>query len=609
LGTPTTDDNCPLPPDSVTNDAPASFPLGMTTVTWTVTDAAGNMATAEQTVTVVDEQKPTITAPDPVTLQTGAGATSCGVTINNLDTALGTATASDNCTPSQDITITRLGVPAGNVFPVGMTVITYEATDGAGNKQTATQVVTVADNTPPAISCPANLFSPPGAGGTSASVAFNVTASDNCSGVTVVSKIGATVITSPHTFPVGTTMVDSTATDAAGNTASCSFMVTVGSGTVTVVSPAAGQYSDSVNLQATVTPIVSIPGSPLTGNVQFFVGATSVGSVSVPVGGGTASLPYTLTQAAGAYNITAQFTSTNPNYLNSSGGPATLTVNKELTATAYTGDESILTAGPSITTATVRLGAHLTQQADGSPGDITLAGVRFYLFKSTNLSSTPDLVVPALASPALAPDANGDVLTIVNLAADTWMIKVKVDSANQFWKHSNVAIGVLNIAVPTNEQRSNGGGWVPDAASADGKGHFGFTVSLGSGKKVSLRGNSTFVFHGLDGFDYLVKGNSWQGGYLQFSAEPGVSPLVYTRSNFKGKCNVQKIDPETGEVVQSWGNFTFEVFTKDGGLLKPKQTDAYSITVWDNSNQIFHQVGSQTSLVNLGGGNINNKNK
>ncbi|HEX6626298.1 MAG TPA: HYR domain-containing protein, partial [Pyrinomonadaceae bacterium] len=523
---------------------------------------------------------------------------------------LGTATTGDNCPGA--VTVERLVgatvISAPYTFPVGMTTVTYRATDAAGNTQTSTQVVTVQDTTAPVISCPANIFTPPGPGGSSASVGFNVTATDNCGGATVVNMIGTTVITSPHTFPVGTTTVTSTATDTAGNTSSCMFTVTVGSGTVTTVSPVTGQYSDSVNLQATVTPIVAIPGSPLTGSVQFFVNGTSVGTAPVPAGGGLVSLPYLLTQAAGASNITAQFTSSNPNYLNSSDGPATLTVEKELTATAYTGDESILTAGPGVTTATVRLAAHLTQEADGAPGDITLARVRFYLFKSTNMSSTPDLIVPALASPGLTPDSNGDVLTTVNLAADTWMVKVKVDPANQYWKHSNVAIGVVNITVPTNEQRSNGGGWVPDAASADGKAHFGFTVSLGGGKNPALKGNSTFFFHGLDGFDYLVKGNSWQGGYLQFSAEPGVTPLVYTRSNFKGRCNVQKIDPATGEVVQSWGNFTFEVFTKDGDLLTPKQPDAYSITIWDG-NVVFHQVGSRTSLVTLGGGNITNKNK
>ena len=58
LGTPITADNCSV--SSVTNDAPAIFPLGNTTVTWTVTDISNNTATATQTVTVTDGNAPSI---------------------------------------------------------------------------------------------------------------------------------------------------------------------------------------------------------------------------------------------------------------------------------------------------------------------------------------------------------------------------------------------------------------------------------------------------------------------------------------------------------------------------------------------------------------------
>jgi len=51
LGTPTVSDACPGTV-TVTNNAPATFPIGVTTVTWTATDAAGNSSTATQTVTV-----------------------------------------------------------------------------------------------------------------------------------------------------------------------------------------------------------------------------------------------------------------------------------------------------------------------------------------------------------------------------------------------------------------------------------------------------------------------------------------------------------------------------------------------------------------------------
>ncbi|MRX42095.1 HYR domain-containing protein, partial [Flavobacterium sp. LC2016-23] len=51
LGTPTTADNCGVA--SVTNNAPGSYPIGLTTVTWTVTDNSGNTETCTQNVNIV----------------------------------------------------------------------------------------------------------------------------------------------------------------------------------------------------------------------------------------------------------------------------------------------------------------------------------------------------------------------------------------------------------------------------------------------------------------------------------------------------------------------------------------------------------------------------
>jgi len=47
---------------TVSNDAPATFPLGTTTITYTATDGNGLTATGAQTVTVVDTTAPTVTA-------------------------------------------------------------------------------------------------------------------------------------------------------------------------------------------------------------------------------------------------------------------------------------------------------------------------------------------------------------------------------------------------------------------------------------------------------------------------------------------------------------------------------------------------------------------
>jgi N-acetylneuraminic acid mutarotase len=46
---------------SITSDAPATYPVGITTVTWTAKDAAGNTGTAKQTITVVDTTAPDFT--------------------------------------------------------------------------------------------------------------------------------------------------------------------------------------------------------------------------------------------------------------------------------------------------------------------------------------------------------------------------------------------------------------------------------------------------------------------------------------------------------------------------------------------------------------------
>jgi hypothetical protein len=128
------------PPYTITNDAPSTFPLGGTTVTWTVEDDDGATATDTQYVTVQDTTPPTITAPADITVE---GNTLGGANIADI----GTATASDvvwgSLTPSNDHPST--------FYSLGATTVTWSATDGSGNTGTATQTVTVVDTTPPTI--------------------------------------------------------------------------------------------------------------------------------------------------------------------------------------------------------------------------------------------------------------------------------------------------------------------------------------------------------------------------------------------------------------------------------------------------------------------------
>ena len=210
LGNPTAADNCSV---TTSNDAPNSYPVGTTTVTWTAVDPSGNDVTATQTVTVVDNIDPTLTAPANITVNVDAGA--CSADAANV--TLGNPTAADNCsvTTSND---------APSSYPVGTTTVTWTAVDPSGNDVTATQTVTVVDNIDPTITAPADVTVNVDAGQCSAAAA-NVTlgtpvTADNCA-------VSSTTNDAPNSFPVGTTTVTWTVTDASGRTATASQDVTV----------------------------------------------------------------------------------------------------------------------------------------------------------------------------------------------------------------------------------------------------------------------------------------------------------------------------------------------------------------------------------------------
>ena len=116
--------------------------------------------------------------------------------------------------------------------------------------------------------------------------------------------------------------------------------VTIRQHTFTTVQAATGDYDDSVTLKATVAP----PG--VTGSVTFVVNGSSVGAGTYDSGSGMATLPYLIPLAAGSYSLEADFTSTNPLYLNSQGVlPKGLTVTLEQTTLTYTGDTVIANGG------------------------------------------------------------------------------------------------------------------------------------------------------------------------------------------------------------------------------------------------------------------------
>ena len=85
--------------------------------------------------------------------------------------------------------------------------------------------------------------------------------------------------------------------------------------TTTTVAAVSGENGAQVNLSATVGPA----GAVFSGTLQFQVQGANVGS-PVPVSGaGIYTLPYTITQTAGSYPVSAILSSTTPNAGGSSG--------------------------------------------------------------------------------------------------------------------------------------------------------------------------------------------------------------------------------------------------------------------------------------------------
>ncbi len=122
----------------ITDDAPATFPVGDTIITWTATDANDLSSTAEQTITIADTTKPDITAPANVSTEATGPTTSV---------AVGQAAATDLADQAPEITRS----PETNDFAVGEHAITWKATDASGNEETDTQTITIADTTAPEI--------------------------------------------------------------------------------------------------------------------------------------------------------------------------------------------------------------------------------------------------------------------------------------------------------------------------------------------------------------------------------------------------------------------------------------------------------------------------
>ncbi|WP_159447552.1 SdrD B-like domain-containing protein [Maribacter arcticus] len=282
-----------------------TFPVGTTTQTFLVTDAAGLTATCSFDVTVNDTEDPVLTCPTDDAVD---------VDINGefiLADYTSLAAVSDNCDNS--FTVTQSPV-AGTTLSAD-TQVTLSVTDNASNTGSCIFNVTISDDTTdPVISCPANIVVDNDPDQCGAVVTFTApVGTDDRPGAITIQTVG---LASGDTFPVGTTTQTFLVTDAAGLTATCSFDVTVNDEQAPDITCPANITRTSLNGNPLVISDLGTATAPdnCPGAVNI-AGVTLIGDLPIPdtFPVGTTQIKWTAIDAAGnvaqcIQNITVNFT-------------------------------------------------------------------------------------------------------------------------------------------------------------------------------------------------------------------------------------------------------------------------------------------------------------
>ena len=298
--------------------------------TWIATDACGNSTSASQTITVGDNAAPILVGvPTSITIECDEVPSTAGVT------------AMDDCDTNVEVSVEEINTPGAceNEFTLTRT---YTATDDCGNSSTATQVITVRDNTDPILAgVPNNLTVNLNVGESIPAVA-DVSATDNCDSDVEVEF--TEVQTSGCTFVITRTWI---ATDNCGNavTATQEIMV-IGDFDITI-NPTGVEVCAGESVPFTVLPTLDSYTYSWTATGGNFDNASSATPVYTMMAPGT----YTITLVVEDQNSGCQSTVnttvtiiTAPNTEAGNNGP--LCVGQTLELTSSAGANSYVWSGP-----------------------------------------------------------------------------------------------------------------------------------------------------------------------------------------------------------------------------------------------------------------------
>ncbi|MDH3246149.1 MAG: HYR domain-containing protein, partial [Saprospiraceae bacterium] len=588
-------DNCPGATTSQTAGlAPGEFfPVGTTTNTFEVIDAAGNKASCSFTVTVIDNEAPAAVCQD-VTVQLDADG-NASVTAAQVDNG-----SYDNC-GIQSLTVSPNTFTCADVGPNTVTLI---VTDVNGNMSTCTATVTVADNIAPTAVCQ-DITIHLGVGGNIMITPDQVESgsTDNCGAVTPSDVV-------PNDFSAaGIFNVVLTVTDANNNTATCNAIVTVEKRPTTVIYSGDGmiQYSDPVTLKATLTD--DLTGDPLSGkSVKFEIGSQSI--VATTDATGVACTTIVVTQAPGNYTVKTSFAG--DAIYTSSMDSDPFTIKCEDAELNFTGTPLVATQSATSGVANITLRASVRDITavmsdplhDPYAGNISNAKIRFWHVEgNTAISSWMPVSL-----------VNGDIkngtavynwpVNIGNATDEIYTVRIELGGNVGEGYYCASIDEVITVYKPAGDFITGGGFLIPTMsggmyASAPGKKtNFGFNVKYTKNGK-NLKGNMNIIFRTMNGTmkTYQIKGNAMESLGVNIANPAAKTAIFVTKANL-----TDITDPLSP--VGLGGNLTLQVALTDKG--EPGANDEIAITLWDGTTLLYSSnwIGNQTAKKKIDGGNL-----
>lgn len=401
----------------------------------------------------------------------------------------------------------------------------------------------------------------------------------------------------------GVTSTNYTVTDTDGSLTVNKAPLTVTADTKT------GQYSDPMPaLTATISGFVNnqtLATSGVTGSPSC---STAAGSTVVTVGQGSAVITCTAgTLTAANYSFPAA------HFVNGA-----LTVGQETAAIQYTGGSAV--ALPSSGSATITLSTTVWDSAakgypnwgakdtDGltsdTPGDVTKMQVQWAIWPSSScLIGSPTQVIGPVgvngtggigtASTTWSQSTEGSYCVVAQVVGSTQ------NSPNQYYTAN--AAQVAGIAFYQNTgQFATGGGWIADnTQGGTGQGTLSFNARYT--KTGGAKGQVAYSWQGMYN-GQLANFTITSNAISTLSISGGTTAIPAITATLQGKCAESIVSVATGQVLSSQGNLTFTATAKDGdyGLSQNIPSDAFSLSVFNSSNQSIKQVASTP----LGGGNL-----